>query len=159
MILSIIAVVPITDTVAPVVTCPANQQANLAFGQAATGVNYPPATATDNSGGFVALSYSHPSGSSFSRGNTVVTVTGRDPSGNIGQCTFVVMGKFRSLIKQYECIPANAPYYRAHTSNELADAFGMRSHSLVCVDVHFRVLRVHALFSAVSLMINSGTVV
>ena len=84
---------PISDTIPPVVNCPPNQQATVTAGQPSTVVTYPPATATDNSGGFVVLSYGNPSGTSFSIGNTVVVVTGTDPSGNNAQCTFTVTGK------------------------------------------------------------------
>ncbi len=81
---------PISDTIPPVVNCPPNQQATVTPGQQFTVVTYPPATATDNSGGFVVLSYGNPSGTNFNIGNTVVVVTGTDPSGNVGQCTFTV---------------------------------------------------------------------
>ncbi|XP_072048736.1 uncharacterized protein [Amphiura filiformis] len=78
------------DTIPPVLSCPTNQQATAPQGASAAVVFYPPATATDNSGGFVQLTYGNPSGTIFNLGQTVVTVTGRDPSGNIGQCTFTV---------------------------------------------------------------------
>ncbi|XP_072024975.1 hyalin-like [Amphiura filiformis] len=78
------------DTVPPVVICPQNQQATAAQGAGGTVVTYPPATATDNSGGAVQLTYGNPSGTFFSLGQTVVAVTGRDPSGNVGQCSFTV---------------------------------------------------------------------
>ena len=68
-------------------TCPPNQQAT---GQNGAIVNYPPATATDNSGGFVRLSYNRQSGEFFTIGPNVIVVTGTDPSGNVGQCTFTI---------------------------------------------------------------------
>ncbi|XP_072018798.1 hyalin-like isoform X2 [Amphiura filiformis] len=74
------------DTTPPNLNCPADQQGQ---GQETCIVTYPPATATDNSGGFVLLSY-RPSGSSFPNGQTTVTVTGTDPNGNQGTCTFTV---------------------------------------------------------------------
>ena len=81
----------VPDGIPPMLTCPPNQQVTAQQGQGGATVNYPPATATDNSGGFVRLSYNPPSGSFFSTvGPRVVVVTGTDPSGNIGQCTFTV---------------------------------------------------------------------
>ncbi|XP_072048918.1 uncharacterized protein [Amphiura filiformis] len=78
------------DTIQPVVSCPPNQQAVAPQGAGGAIVTYPQATAHDNSGGAVQLTYGNPSGTFFSIGQTVVAVTGRDPSGNIGLCTFTV---------------------------------------------------------------------
>jgi len=78
------------DTTPPVITCPANQVANVASNGISATVTYPAATATDNSGGAVTLAYSNPSGSTFNFGTTTVVVTGTDPSGNQGTCTFTV---------------------------------------------------------------------
>ncbi|XP_072024978.1 uncharacterized protein [Amphiura filiformis] len=80
----------VVDRIPPVVICPQNQQATASQGAGGAVVTYPQATATDNSGGAVQLTYGNPSGTFFSLGQTVVAVTGRDPSGNVGQCTFTV---------------------------------------------------------------------
>ena len=79
--------------------------ANVAQNGQSVVVTYPAATATDNSaGGQVQLSYSHPSGSVFNVGVTIVTVLATDPSGNQATCTFVVIvqgmanGILRALI-------------------------------------------------------------
>ena len=86
-----------TDNIAPIVSCPVDQQATVVSGNTAF-VNYPAASATDNSGGVVRLIYSRTTGSSFPTGTTIVTVTGTDPTGNIGQCTFRVIGKFHKAV-------------------------------------------------------------
>jgi hypothetical protein len=80
----------IPDTTPPTVTAPANIMVANAPGQSFATVTYPPATATDDSGGAVTLAYSHPSGSNFSIGVTTVTVTGTDAANNEGSATFTV---------------------------------------------------------------------
>ena len=97
---------PVIDTTPPVLICPPNQQAQAQQGQNGAFVNYFPATATDNSGGFVSLSYNFGSGTFFQIGSNVVVVTGTDPSGNVGQCTFTVTvtGKImNNSINIYRC--------------------------------------------------------
>ncbi len=92
---------PGPDTVPPVVQCPSNQQATVAQGQFGTVVTYPPATATDNSGGFVQLSYSNPSGTFFNANPPVTTVfvSAIDTSGNQATCQFTV-----TVTSEYMCI-------------------------------------------------------
>ncbi len=94
---------PGPDTIPPVVQCPPNQQATALFGQSGTVVTYPPATATDNSGGFVQLSYSNPSGTFFTANPPVTTVivTAIDTSENQATCQFTV-----TVTSEYAmCIP------------------------------------------------------
>ncbi|XP_072048743.1 uncharacterized protein [Amphiura filiformis] len=83
-----------SDTIRPVVSCPPNQQATALPGVQSTNVTLnAPATATDNSGEVVQLTYwayGHPTAKFFTVGQTAVTVTGRDSSGNTGKCTFFV---------------------------------------------------------------------
>lgn len=57
-------------------------------------VTYAPATVSDNLDPAPLVSYSHPSGSSFPMGSTLVTVTATDASGNIGTATFTVTVRF-----------------------------------------------------------------
>jgi MYXO-CTERM domain-containing protein len=52
-------------------------------------VSYPAATASDDRG-LASVEYSHPSGSRFPVGTTVVTVTATDTSSNRQQCSFEV---------------------------------------------------------------------
>ena len=81
------------DTTAPVLTCPADVTHLVDQANQAAVVNYRPsarATAIDNTGVVVPLTYSPPSGSSFNFGPTEVTVTGQDLGGNSGTCTFLV---------------------------------------------------------------------
>ncbi len=77
------------DTTPPTVNCP---QAVTSYTQGGTNnmVSYPEATASDNSGGVVTITYSTISGSNFQVGNTTVTVTATDQSNNSDQCTFTV---------------------------------------------------------------------
>ena len=77
--------VTILDNQAPTITCPSNvtQPGNRV-------VNYNAATATDNSGVSPTIAYSAASGSQFSFGETTVTVTATDGSGNEAQCTFLI---------------------------------------------------------------------
>ena len=86
-------VVTVVDNTPPVVTPPANITVNLPLNSTATSmvVNYPnPATATDNCGGTINITYSPASGSTFSVGTTTVTVTATDVAGNVGTATFTV---------------------------------------------------------------------
>ncbi|XP_072013718.1 uncharacterized protein [Amphiura filiformis] len=78
------------DSTPPVIICPQNQVATVGQPNQPATVTYPPATATDNSGGFVQISYSNPSGSPFNVGVNTVTVAATDPSGNTATCTFTV---------------------------------------------------------------------
>jgi len=77
------------DCQPPNVTCPEDftVEAQDATG---TSVPYPEATATDDAPGTPALVYSLPSGSRFPLGDTAVTVTATDVSGNKAHCTFHV---------------------------------------------------------------------
>ncbi|XP_072016962.1 uncharacterized protein [Amphiura filiformis] len=78
------------DTSPPVfVYCPVDTIVNVAsFGQTAQ-VTYLPAQALDDSD-VVQVSYSYPSGSTFTFGLTSVTATARDASGNTALCGFNV---------------------------------------------------------------------
>jgi len=81
--------IPASDTTPPEITsCPQDQSGN-ATGPGGAVLSYPAATATDNSG-VVTLSYSKESGSLFSMGDTLVTVTATDGSLNEETCTFTV---------------------------------------------------------------------
>jgi MYXO-CTERM domain-containing protein len=78
----------VRDSVAPTLTCPASltTEATLPTG---AGVTYPSATGSDAISQ-VTLSYSQASGATFPLGNTVVTVTAADASGNTTTCHFTV---------------------------------------------------------------------
>ena len=78
------------DSIPPVVSCPQHQTLEITGQDHNTTVTYPPALATDNSGQNVTLLYSIPTGATFQIGTTAVTVTGVDPDGNRGYCTFKV---------------------------------------------------------------------
>ncbi|QSQ22930.1 HYR domain-containing protein [Pyxidicoccus parkwayensis] len=80
--------VPSADRIAPVLVCPAATEAQ-ASEPSGIEVSYASATATDEQG-MASVEYSHPSGSRFPVGTTVVTVTATDKAGNRQQCTFEV---------------------------------------------------------------------
>ena len=77
------------DTIAPVITVPADQVAE-ATGPTGATVAYPPATATDAQTANPTITYSAASGSLFPLGQTVVTVTATDAAGNQSTATFNV---------------------------------------------------------------------
>ncbi|XP_072047023.1 uncharacterized protein [Amphiura filiformis] len=83
------------DDAPPWIFCPDNQVMNVDQGSDGAYVTYPAATALDypNSGLPrlpVKLSYTHPSGSYFYVGTTIVTVTATDNPGNERVCIFAV---------------------------------------------------------------------
>ncbi len=80
--------ITVRDTTPPVVTCPGN----LAIQATSPGgavVMYAPATATD-AASTPTMTYSQASGSEFSVGDTTVTATATDASGNASSCSFHV---------------------------------------------------------------------
>ncbi|MFY0568612.1 ELWxxDGT repeat protein [Archangium lansingense] len=81
--------VRVQDTTAAVVTCPADV---IVEAEDATGANatWPAATSSDGNVSTPTLTYDHVSGSRFPVGNTPVTVTATDGTGNTSSCTFQV---------------------------------------------------------------------
>ncbi len=74
----------------PVITCPPDQNVSTALpGQMSVTVNYPPPTVMDNCPNVV-VNCSHPSGSDFPLGTTVVTCTATDSGGKQAMCNFKV---------------------------------------------------------------------
>ncbi|MFD2201457.1 HYR domain-containing protein, partial [Shivajiella indica] len=83
--------VTVTDTEAPVITCPANISTTVAFGESGTAVSYALPIATDNCGTPSVQLISGPvSGAVFPLGTTTVTYRATDPSGNTADCSFTV---------------------------------------------------------------------
>lgn len=80
--------VSILDTTPPEVVCPEDVVVE-AVGVFGATVTYPPAVATDN-GSIPAVTYSHPSESTFPRGALRVTATATDSAGNVASCSFIV---------------------------------------------------------------------
>ncbi len=80
--------VTVRDTLAPVLTVPANVVAEATSAAGAI-VTYPPATATDAVGP-VTFTYSTASGAQFALGTTTVTVTATDGAGNSSTGSFTV---------------------------------------------------------------------
>jgi hypothetical protein len=77
------------DTVAPVLTCPANITSAAGTGQSSKVVSYSTPIGTDNLPG-VTTSCSPASGSSFPVGTTMVNCTATDAAGNSSSCQFAV---------------------------------------------------------------------
>ncbi|XP_041482308.1 hyalin-like [Lytechinus variegatus] len=81
----------VSDNEAPVITnCPSAQTKTSEVGAETATVHWPEPIESDNSGN-VTLDLSHDSGDSFPIGQTVVTYTARDLSGNVATCTFVIL--------------------------------------------------------------------
>ncbi|XP_041483492.1 hyalin-like [Lytechinus variegatus] len=81
----------VSDNEAPVITnCPTAQTKTSEVGAETATVHWPEPIESDNSGN-VTLDLSHDSGDSFPIGQTVVTYTARDLSGNVATCTFVIL--------------------------------------------------------------------
>lgn len=78
------------DNDSPVITSAPSSFSALASSASGVRVLFPPAIATDNSSTPATLIYSHPSGSLFPPGNTLVTITATDVAGNTDTATFTV---------------------------------------------------------------------
>ncbi|XP_011683387.2 uncharacterized protein LOC105447249 [Strongylocentrotus purpuratus] len=78
------------DDEKPVVTCPDDIIRYVVPGVTSLNVNFPNATATDNSGKASLIRVTPPSGSLFQLGTTEVHYVFEDPSGNVGSCRFTV---------------------------------------------------------------------
>ena len=81
--------ITVVDTTPPVVTAPANVTAEATIAAGAV-VTYAAATATDLVSPAPVITYSQNSGTSFSLGTTIVTVTARDAANNQSTATFTV---------------------------------------------------------------------
>lgn len=86
----------VSDTTAPVLTCPANVVVELPANTTATSVavNFPAPTATDNCSA-PTVTTSVASGSVFPLGTTTVNVTATDAAGNPSYCSFTVTVLYR----------------------------------------------------------------
>src|SRR5439155_1516246 len=80
--------VTVSDTDAPVITCPADISVSTSGGTCASNVTFA-VTATDNCG-TAAVTCTPASGSSFALGPTTVTCSANDGHGNSAACTFTV---------------------------------------------------------------------
>lgn len=75
------------DTAPPILTCPSDVSVSACSAATAT---YSPASATDACDSNPVITYSQASGTTFSFGNNVVTVTATDADNNSSTCTFNV---------------------------------------------------------------------
>jgi uncharacterized repeat protein (TIGR01451 family) len=82
--------VTVNDTQTPVITCPNDMSVpEHPAGSGSTVVNFPAPTVIDNDPN-VRVTFDPPSGSTFTLGETTVTATATDVSGNSASCTFKV---------------------------------------------------------------------
>ncbi|XP_072051694.1 uncharacterized protein [Amphiura filiformis] len=88
------------DEIPPTVSCPANVQHTSITGIGGMNIEWNEASSTDNSGVSNLISRSHVPGSFFPVGETPVTYTFEDPSGNSGSCTFTV-----TISEANPCLP------------------------------------------------------
>ncbi|XP_072051695.1 uncharacterized protein [Amphiura filiformis] len=88
------------DEIPPTVSCPANVQHTSITGLGGMNIDWNEASSTDNSGVSTLISRSHVPGSFFPVGETPVTYTFEDPSGNSGSCTFTV-----TISEANPCLP------------------------------------------------------
>jgi hypothetical protein len=108
--------VTVNDTQPPVTTCPANIVTNTAANECAAVVNFT-ATVSDNCPGATVVC-SPASSSTFPKGTTTVTCTGKDAANNTSTCTFTVQvndaqspaitcpANLTSIINQNACLSA-----------------------------------------------------
>ncbi|XP_070549852.1 hyalin-like [Ptychodera flava] len=82
--------VTVQDTTPPVVTCPADITVANDDGEATAMVMFSGESATDNSGTTSPVTCNPASGTVFSDGDTTVTCSATDASGNTGTCSFTV---------------------------------------------------------------------
>ena len=82
--------ITVNDTQAPFIMAPPDQFLALGENQTSAVVNYPAPTPADNCPG-VTLVATPPSGSTFPAGETIVTATATDASGNTATVTFLVI--------------------------------------------------------------------
>ncbi|HZG52510.1 MAG TPA: PxKF domain-containing protein, partial [Pyrinomonadaceae bacterium] len=82
--------VNVVDTIAPVISCPADIVVTLPANSPATSVPVSFNPTASDSCGTVGVATSHASGASFPVGTTVVNATATDQSGNTSSCSFNV---------------------------------------------------------------------
>lgn len=88
----------LADTRAPIfLPAPQNLFATTT-NPAGTQINYPPVAAVDDSGAPTHITYSIPSGSDFALGETTVTITATDSSGNTATASFIVTVSLPALV-------------------------------------------------------------
>ncbi len=85
---SVNATLTVTDSIAPIITCPVNLAVCTSSNSAIVTFGLP--AASDNCDPAPSVVANPPSGSAFPVGSTTVTLTATDGSGNSGTCTFTV---------------------------------------------------------------------
>jgi HYR domain len=81
--------VTVNDAEAPIIACSQDVKAATDPGQCTAVVDFAAPTASDNCG-LASVTCDPPSGSTFDEGDTIVTCTATDKSGNTSQCSFTV---------------------------------------------------------------------
>ncbi len=80
----------LVDETPPEVRCPDNIRYTIDINTDGRTVDFKDATAKDNSRRVILVNQSHQSGQFFPTGQSIVTYTFQDPSGNIASCSFSV---------------------------------------------------------------------
>jgi hypothetical protein len=108
--------VAVTDTAAPQMTCPGPVSIATEGGLASASVTWDSPSVVENDLRGVTVSCNPPSGSRFMVGNSTVTCTAVDPSGNDDSCSFAIM------VSEQE-----APHVVCPVNAEAVLAFGLSS--------------------------------
>jgi subtilisin-like proprotein convertase family protein len=148
---SCVAMVTVIDTLAPVITCPADQTVDPGTGnlfyEVPDYIATAEATALDNCTDPVSITTQDPApGTLISDGVYTVTITGEDESGNVGSCSFeltvesvlgVESNELNSAISMYPN-PAQEQVSIANSSNiqlETAEIYDLNGKLLKQVDL------------------------
>lgn len=106
-----------SDNIPPVITnCPSDRVVNISGSNCAEFVDWIPPNATDNCS-LQSLNVSHPPGSSFPKGTTVVTYTAKDAAGNTRTCSFNV-----TVVDNKPPILSSCPANKTVTANASCQA-------------------------------------
>ncbi|XP_070549860.1 hyalin-like [Ptychodera flava] len=83
--------ITVQDTIAAVLTCPADMTVEYDYGNTTAVVEFADAKALDNSGESLAVTCVPPSNTTFPDGEHEVTCSATDGSGNVGSCNFTII--------------------------------------------------------------------
>lgn len=106
-----------SDTIEPILAnCPSDRVVNMSGPTCTQSVNWSPPIVTDNCM-VESVNVSHPIGSSFPKGTTVVTYTAKDVAGNTATCSFKV-----TVVDNIKPILSSCPADKTVTANASCQA-------------------------------------
>lgn len=122
-------VISAVDRIAPVLVCPEGFSELTSLGLSGLTVTWISATATDNSGEVIAVTSDRSSPSFLPIGETLITYSASDASGNVAMCSFtitVIAGNLDDYLKiwdgilriipcRYECITGTSIFKQEFT--------------------------------------------